>query len=319
MRRERVTGNGVRSAGGLSIALLIAASCAAPPAPEPPQTLKAMVYQQANRGVPETLAQAFRAALPNVDVEVQRGGSSSNSVEAVQRGEVDVAIAGADSVYLSSVGQRGGQSGPFDHPRAIAVLQPRLIQLVVGKTSRIESVEGLRGHRVGYSGAIASINSLVLAAFGLGEGDVELVPLEVNDKLAQLIDGRLEAALFYGTYPLDEVKAALGAGGRLIPLAGTAVTRLREEYPFLRPIEIPDGVYHQGTLKTIGLNLVLICRGDLDELTVRAITKAFFDALPALTALDASFRYVDLEQAPATPVALHAGAARFYRERELAR
>ena len=278
-----------------------------------------MVYQQVNSGVPETLAKAFGAALSNVDVEVQRGGSSSDSVDALQRREADVAIAGADSVYLSSVGQPDGHSAPFDYPRAIAVLQPRLIQIVVGKTTGIENIEGLRGHRVGYSGSTSTISSLVLQAFGLGTDDVDLVQLEVSDKLAQLIDGRLEAGLFYGTYPLDEVNAAIRAGARLLPLSGPAIDRLRGQYPFLRPIEIPDVVYHDRTVKTIGLNLVLICRSDLDESTVHAITKALFDALPALIAFDASFRYVDLEQAPATPVALHAGAARFYRERELAR
>jgi TRAP transporter TAXI family solute receptor len=277
------------------------------------------VYQQVNQGIPETLARAFGASLTNVDVEVIRGGSSSDSVDALQRGEADIAIAGADSVYLSSVGEAGGHNPPADYPRAIAVLQPRLIQIVVGKRTGIERIEGLRGHRVAYSGPTSSITALVLGAFGLHEGDVELVPLEVGDKLAQLIDGRLDAGLFYGTYPLAEVNAAIRAGARLLPLAGPPIDRLREQYPFLRPIEIPDVVYHDRTIKTIGLNLVLICRSDLDESTVHAITKALFDSLPTLAAFDASFRYVDLEQAPATPVALHAGAARFYRERELAR
>ena len=64
------------------------------------------------------------------------------------------------------------------------------------------------------------------------------MPFEVSDKLAQLIDGRLEAALFYGTYPLDEVNASIRAGARLLPLAGPAIDRLREQYPFLHPIEI---------------------------------------------------------------------------------
>ncbi len=319
MHRDRGGDSGVTRAGRLSLVLLLTASCAAPPEPAPRQTLTVLVFEQANDGVPETLAQAFRASLSNVDVKAQRGGNSIDSVEALERGEADVAIAGADTVYLSSVGQLDGQRAPFDHPRAIAVLQPRLIQLVVGRTSGIERVEDLRGRRVGFSGSTEAINALVLEAFGLGRGDVDLVPFEVSDKLRQLIDGRLEAAIFYGTYPLDEVSSAIAAGGRLLPLAGTPTDHLREQYPFLRPIEIPDGVYHHGTLRTIGLNLVLICRSDLDESTVRTITKALFDALPALTAFDASFRYVDLEQASATPVPLHAGAARYYRERELAR
>jgi TRAP-type uncharacterized transport system substrate-binding protein len=38
--------------------------------------------------------------------------------------------------------------------------------------------------------------------------------------------------------------------------------------------------------------------------------------LPTLAASEASMREVDVEQAPATPIPLHEGAARFYRERE---
>lgn len=318
MRHERPAVGRVISAGCLSIVVFMAPSCAAPPEPAPRQTLTVTVYQQANDGIAETLAHAFRTSLPDVDVDVRRREGSGPGVEAVQRGETDVTTAGADVVYLASVGQLDGQPAPFDRLRGIAVLQPRLIHLLVSKGSTIQSIEGLRGRRVGFSLGTSSM-TLLLEAFGLRDDDVELVSLEVKDKLAQLIDGRLDAAFFYGAYPLDEVKAATGAGARLLQLTGAPIDRLRQEYPFLRPFDIPDGVYSGGTLKTIGLNLVLICRRDLDERTVHAITKALFEVLPALSALDASFRYVDLEQAPATPIALHEGAARFYRERELAR
>jgi TRAP-type uncharacterized transport system substrate-binding protein len=45
----------------------------------------------------------------------------------------------------------------------------------------------------------------------------------------------------------------------------------------------------------------------------------FFEALPAQPFLQDALRFMDLDQAPATPIPLHEGAARYYRERELMR
>jgi TRAP-type uncharacterized transport system substrate-binding protein len=42
-------------------------------------------------------------------------------------------------------------------------------------------------------------------------------------------------------------------------------------------------------------------------------------SLPDLVKGDAAARLIDVDQAPATPIPLHPGAARFYRERELFR
>jgi TRAP-type uncharacterized transport system substrate-binding protein len=50
-----------------------------------------------------------------------------------------------------------------------------------------------------------------------------------------------------------------------------------------------------------------------------AIAEAFFAALPELGALPMPFRFVDPVQASATPIPLHSGASRYYRERELFR
>ena len=66
---------------------------------------------------------------------------------------------------------------------------------------------------------------------------------------------------------------------------------------------------------TIGVDNLLLCRRSLDEATVHDLTQQFFVQLPSMSILSG----MDLEQAPATPIPLHDGAARYYRERELSR
>jgi hypothetical protein len=92
-------------------------------------------------------------------------------------------------------------------------------------------------------------------------------------------------------------------------------------YPFFRSTLIPRDSYTGVTeaVRTIGLDSVLVCRKDLDEELVYKLTKLFFEALPTLSFSEEALRFMDLDQAPATPIPLHEGSARYYREQELMR
>lgn len=98
-----------------------------------------------------------------------------------------------------------------------------------------------------------------------------------------------------------------------------AVERARENHPFFLPLTIPPRTYssQQTPIETVGVDNVLLCRADLDEELVYRLTKAFFEALPDLAATHPSAGLIDADLAPATAIPLHAGAARYYREREL--
>ena len=63
--------------------------------------------------------------------------------------------------------------------------------------------------------------------------------------------------------------------------------------------------------------MLLACRDDLPEELVYWITRTLFESLPGLADSLNSLRQIDLEGVQASPIPLHAGAMRFYREREL--
>jgi TRAP-type uncharacterized transport system substrate-binding protein len=95
------------------------------------------------------------------------------------------------------------------------------------------------------------------------------------------------------------------------------IQRLRHEYPFFRMMAMRVGAIDGGEPRTIGVYNLLICRSDLEESLVHDVTQIFFDALPRLSSQHQGLRSMELEQAPATPIPLHEGAGRYYREREL--
>jgi uncharacterized protein len=63
--------------------------------------------------------------------------------------------------------------------------------------------------------------------------------------------------------------------------------------------------------------MLLTCHDDLPEELVYWTTRILFESLPVLANSLNSLRQIDLEHIQASPIPLHPGAARFYREREL--
>ncbi|MBI3264598.1 MAG: TAXI family TRAP transporter solute-binding subunit, partial [Acidobacteria bacterium] len=162
---------------------------------------------------------------------------------------------------------------------------------------------------------------LVLEAFGIGPTAVHTELLPFNDAAVRLVNGTLDAMFDAAVYPTESVQAATRAGARLMSVAGPPIERLRHEYPFFRVAIIPRGAYPgvAQAVHTIGVDSLLVCRRDLPAALVYDLTRRFFEALTLLSSSQDALRFMDLDQAPATPIPLHEGAARYYRERELTR
>lgn len=269
-----------------------------------------------------SLAAVFRAGPAGSDVELRESAGSVANVLAIQRGEADVGFAFADVAYTAYVGQLEGHPVPFDRLRGIAVLQLTPLHLVVSPVSGIRGVRDLRGRRVGVGlpgSGTALTARLVMAAHAILPLDVRLESLAYNEAAERLAAGTLDALFVEGSSPLDSVTRATRAGSRLLEVRGPLVDGLRHDYPFLGSAVIPGGTYpgHPGAVRTVGVDNVLVVGSDLAEAAAYELTRRFVEALPALAAAQPGLKFFNLDQAPATPIPLHDGAARYYREREL--
>ncbi len=315
----------VLAAGGLALVLL-GAACAHPPA-DRPRTRVRFATGTPGAGfyaLGDGLAREYRRVLPGLDLEVIESDGAATNIEAIQRGDADIGLSHADVAYLAFTGHLDRSGAPFDRLRGIAMLQLTRVHVVVRPGAGIRRVADLRGRRIslGRPGhGSASTAGLVLAAYGVGLQEVRVERLRYDQAAARLVDGTLDALLVTGTYPLEAVTVATRAGGILLPLDGPAIDRLRGEYPFFSRTVIPGGIYpgHPAAIHTIGVDSLLICRADMDESLAHDLTQRLFEILPTLSSPELSLTSMDLAQASATPIPLHEGAARFYRERELSR
>ncbi len=255
--------------------------------------------------------------LEDVSAQTVRVSGSPAVIDALRNGEIDVGVATADVAYLAFAGQLDKATPAFSQLRGIAVMGLNTLHLLVAKDRRARSVADLRGFNValGSGSGTALLADLLFEAAGLRRSDVHRDPLPYAEAANRLATGELDAAFMTIVPPGDPAVTAMRAGARLLEIEGAAVERLRLQHPFLITTLIPTGSYpgQSRPIRTVGVDLLLVCRADLDEALVYRLVDTYF------AVLDQSLPAVDFDRAPATSIPLHPGAARYYRQRELSR
>jgi TRAP transporter TAXI family solute receptor len=285
---------------------------------EPPRQALRIMSGPSDQAARE-LAAYFTSSIPTIAPVVKVTPGSSFVMAALHGGEGDIGFAQADVVYGAY--RRGNQLDPRPQTnvRGIAVLWVSTLYIIVRSDDPYRSVEELRGRRVGIDeqGTSAeSFSRVVLEAHGLTYADLQPHFMPFQALLPAVQAGKIDAA-FMPSPLVDSQSGLRGSEGlRLLPIEQKVINQLRGLRPFIKPVVVPAGEFtgNHRDVQTVGSDGLLICRENLGEDLVYELTKAFFSALPTLSPPASS---VDPDQAPATPIPLHPGAARYYREREV--
>jgi TRAP transporter TAXI family solute receptor len=227
----------------------------------------------------------------------------------------------ADVSYLAFAGRLGARPERFERLRGVAVLDLAPVHLLVRADAGVRGVADLRGRpvAVGPDGSETQlIARLVLDAFGVADDNTRHV-LPFQEATERLRLGTVHALFFTVSAPATLIESAIASGARLLPLEGRRILPLLEQHRFLQLTQIPGGLYpgHAEPIRTIGVGKVLLCRDDLPDAVVYEFTRRLFTVLPQVASSLGRGRFSALEHTPATPVPLHPGAARYYREQEL--
>jgi TRAP transporter TAXI family solute receptor len=239
----------------------------------------------------------------------------------LEAGRGDIGIAQADAVYLSY--RRGSATRPQPHTelRGMAVLGVNATYVLTRNDSDIRRIEDLNGRRVGLlepGTSSEGVARILLEAAGLKHSQIRTFSIRLMAGVEQLTAGTLDAVIIAA--PMEEQnEILLKARVRAVSLDPALVERLETQYPFLRAIEVPVGrLWGQDQpLQSVGADALLICRRELSDDLVYDLTRELFAALPTLAMSDPAAAAMDPALAATTPIPLHPGAARYYREREL--
>jgi TRAP transporter TAXI family solute receptor len=270
------------------------------------------------------LADIYNREIPGMRATAQFTMASAFNVQAIQSGAAQLGFSQSDVAYAAFKRGRNASGQPYSRLRSVAVLYVNTVQIVVRKASGIRGLLDLRGRRIGVGGEPGSGTETaartIIESYGLGYKDVQPAFISFAEAAQGIRLGSLDAAIMVASYPVSAITEIYDADEvELLPVDDDAVHRIRSRFPFFKSVVIPRGTYagQANDVQTIGVDNLLICAESLPDNVVYEMTRLFFEALPRLAQQHVTARMINAEQAPATPIPLHPGAARYYREREL--
>jgi uncharacterized protein len=263
------------------------------------------------------------ADIPGAKVLVETTDGSVANLARLQQGSGQVAFALGDALMSGWRGDaEAGFSGKLDRLRVIGALYPNYVQIVATKASGIRSLTDLKGRSLAVgaekSGTEVEARAIFKAA-GLSFkslGRAEMIPFEESTK--RMIESKLDASLQSAGLGVTSIKELTdNSDTMLVPVPASVVKKLGA--PF-RAATIPADTY-RGQPKPVPtatvMNYLVTSTAVSDEL-VYQMTKRLFDAVDELAVAHRAGHEIKLAAAVSrSPVPLHPGALRYYREKGL--
>ncbi|MCC5982845.1 MAG: TAXI family TRAP transporter solute-binding subunit [Rhodobacteraceae bacterium] len=275
------------------------------------------VYFPYGGGLAEVINRHVDGATGSAEVT----GASVENVALVSRGDSDLALALADTVYQAFHGEGAFEGRQVDEIRALASIYPNAVQIVTLADSGIESIDDLRGQRVSVgapgSGTEVSAQTL-LAANGITYDDFTPERLNFNETADALRDGDIAAGFWSVGPPTSSImNLATTRDIRIVALTEDQIAAAIAAEPTFAPYTLRAGTYDgmdEGVL-TISTPNVLIVHEDMDDDLAYNITRAMFENVEELIAIHPAANDTTIEfSIDSTPIPFHPGAMRYFEE-----
>jgi TRAP transporter TAXI family solute receptor len=278
-------------------------------------------------------ASMYSQRLPGLSVEALETRGTTENIDAVDAGDAECGLGSADLVYNARLRGTSRTPEPHRHLRGVAVLFPNTLHLVTRADSGLVTLADLAGRRVAAAipGDVVANRPPSTRLDGIGSAVAQLArahtppitpTVNMDEAVGALERREIDAANFYGGDPFRPVtQAADRYAIHFVEFDDLAVSLVKAKNPFLKAVVIPPRTYagQPNAVRTVAIDNVLICHAGLAPDIVYNLTRTLFDGLPSLASVHASARQINPENGASTPIPLHEGAARYYRERELFR
>ena len=255
-----------------------------------------------------------------VAIAVSTNASVFN-MNAIQAGNLDAGLAGAQSVTQGYNGEGKFVGNKKDKVRVIANLYPEDMHLVTAKGVHFKSLKDLNGKRVGVasagSGTQVSVR-MIIKHYGIKAKEHEL---GVKQSTQRLADGQLDAFFYAAGTPLSSlIQLGSTKGFELYKFTASEQKAINGIIPYYVESTIPAGTYEniKYDVTTVAVNGQLVTSIDQPADLIYGITKALWSKKTRglLDKGHAKGKAIRLETAlKGVLVPLHPGAEKFYKEK----
>ena len=261
--------------------------------------------------------------VPGLVAIAQSSNGSVANVNAIESGALESGFAQSDIAHWAYTGTGIYEGeGKVENLRVIASLYPESIHIVAHNESGIRTVRDVAGKRVSLdepgSGTLVDAR-IILEAFGVSEDDLTAHYLKPSRAMAMMDEDQLDAFVIVAGYPTGSVLDFCATSGcDLVPIEGTEVDALLEQYPYFAKDTIPAGTYPGvSQTETLSVGAQWLVGAEVEEELVYGITKALWheNARQLLDNGHAQGQAITLATAlDGLAIPLHPGAERYYRE-----
>jgi len=267
------------------------------------------------------IGKIYSDKIPNVKTQVQATKASVENLILLQQGRGELAFALGDSLKAAWEGdEEAGFKSKLDKLRTLGAIYPNYIQIVATSDSGIKTLADLKGKSlsVGAPKSGTELNSrAILAAAGMtykNIGKVEYLPFAESVDLMKnrQLNATLQSAGL-GVASLKDLSTSTEITVVSVPKA--VVDKIGP--PFV-PAMIPANTYtgQDKDVPTAAVVNYLVTSSAVSDDLAYQMTRLIFESLPELVDAHAAGKAIKLETATTgSPVPLHPGAIRYYREK----
>lgn len=262
--------------------------------------------------------------IPEVKASVQATKASVENLNLLSQGRGEIGFTLGDSLSQAWDGnEEVGFKAKQDKLRSIAGIYPNYIQIVAAAESGIKTLADLKGKKISV-GAPKSGTELnaraIFAAAGMTYKDfarVEYLPFGESVDLMKnrQIDATLQSAGL-GVASIRDLSNSVSI--IIVPIPAETINKVGD--PAYIGATIPAGTYGGQTadVPTAAVQNFLVTHAGVSDQLAYDMTKGLFENLDQLQAAHAAAKAITLSEAAVkSPVPLHPGAAKYYREKGL--
>jgi uncharacterized protein len=269
------------------------------------------------------LGKIYSDKIPGVKTQVQATKASVENLILLQQGRGEIAFTLGDSLKAAWEGDaEAGFKAKLDKLRTIAAIYPNYIQIVATSDSGIKTLADLRGKSlsVGAPKSGTELNSrAILAAAGLSYkdiGKVEYLPFAESVDLMKnrQLNATLQSAGL-GVASLKDLSTSTDI--TVVSVPKDVVDKIGP--PFVSVI-IPANTYtgQDKDVPTAAVINYLVTSSAVSDDLAYQMTRLIFENLPELANSHVAGKDIKLTNAATgSPVPLHPGAIRYYKEKGL--
>ena len=269
------------------------------------------------------IGKIYSDKIPNVKTQVQATKASVENLILLQQGRGELAFTLGDSLKAAWEGdEEAGFKSKLDKLRVLGAIYPNYIQIVATSDSGIKTLADLKGKSlsVGAPKSGTELNSrAILAAAGMtykNIGKVEYLPFAESVDLMKnrQLNATLQSAGL-GVASLKDLSTSTDITVVSVPKA--TVDKIGP--PFVS-VMIPANTYtgQDKDVPTAAVVNYLVTSSAVSDDLAYQMTRLVFESLPELVNAHAAGQEIKLETAATgSPVPLHPGAIRYYKEKGL--